>query len=87
MTYVPVLGAEQFQFPCRVIFESFCSNWFKLVSAQPPNSQAFRQKKKVVVTVFKIERLKISSALDLIMAALLKDTRGSYVCEVVVAKI
>ena len=45
MTYVPVLGAEQFYFPCRVMFDSFCSNWFKLVSAQPPNSQTFRRKK------------------------------------------
>ena len=34
VTYVPVLGDEQF--PFRVIFGSFCSNWFKLVSAQLP---------------------------------------------------
>ena len=51
MTCVPVLGDEQFQFPLRVIFGDFCSNWFKLVTAKQPNSQP---KKKVVVTLFKI---------------------------------
>ena len=44
VTCVPVLGAEQFQFPCRFVFNSFCSNWFKLVIAYPQNSQTFRQK-------------------------------------------
>ena len=46
--YVPVLWAEQFQFPCRVFFDGFCSNWFKLVFAYPPNSQTFNQKKKLL---------------------------------------
>ena len=38
VTYVPVLGAEQVQFPCRVIFYGFLagdekngSNWFLLI--------------------------------------------------------
>ena len=43
MTYVPVLGAILVSVLGN--FDSFCSNWFKLVSAQPPNSQTFRQKK------------------------------------------
>ena len=75
MTNVPVLGAEQFQFPWRVIFGDFCSNWFKLVSSNPPDSQAPNQKRKLFFTVFNIERLKISFTFDLIMATLLKDTR------------
>ena len=35
---------------CRVIFDGFGSNWFKLVSAQPPNSQIFYQKKILYFT-------------------------------------
>ena len=54
VTYVPVSGAEQFWVPCKVMFDSFCSNRFKLVSAQPPNSQTFRQKKDIVVSIIKI---------------------------------
>ena len=49
MTYVPVLGFDQFQFPCTVIFGDFYSNWFKLVSANPPNSQTFNQKRKLLL--------------------------------------
>ena len=44
MIYLPVLRAEQFQFPCKVIFSDFRSNWFNLVSANPPNSQTFNKK-------------------------------------------
>ena len=47
MTFVPVLGDEHFQFLWSVIFGNFCSNWFKLVSANPPNSQTFKQKRKL----------------------------------------
>ena len=39
VTYVPILGAEQFQFLYSVVFNSFSSNWFKLVFAHPPNNQ------------------------------------------------
>ena len=46
VTYVPVLVAEQYQFPCRVFFDGFLaedeqtgSNWFLLflLKAKPPN--------------------------------------------------
>ena len=74
MTNVSVLGAEQFQFPFRVIFDSFCSNWFKLVSAQSPNSQTSRHKKDIVVSI-KIFGPNISSSFDMIMSTALKDTR------------
>ena len=74
VTYVPVLGAEQFYFPCRVIFKGFCSNWFKLVSAQAQNSQTFNQK-DIVVTIIKIFGPTISSSFDIMMSTALKDTR------------
>ena len=43
MTYVPVLGAEQFQFPCMVIFDSFFSNWFllSLQTAKPSDKKRY----------------------------------------------
>ena len=44
VTYVPVWGALQFQFQCRVGFDGFCSNWFKLVFAHPRNGRTFNQK-------------------------------------------
>ena len=65
------LGAEQFQFSCRVIFDSFCLNWFKLVSSQP-NLQL---KKKVIVADFKFVDLITSYFFHIMMAASLKDTR------------
>ena len=75
VTYVPVLWDEQFLFPYRVIFNGLCSNWLKLVSANPPDSQTLNQKRKLFFTVFKIERLQMCLFLYLIMAALLKDTQ------------
>ena len=46
LTYVSILGAEQFQFLCNVFFfYGFFSNWFKLVPAHPWNSQTLNQKK------------------------------------------
>ena len=44
MTFVPILGYEQFWFPCRINGDGFCSNWIKLVSAHPQNRQIFKQK-------------------------------------------
>ena len=44
MTCVPVLEDEHLQFLWRVTFGNFCLNWFKLVSAKPPNSQTLNQK-------------------------------------------
>ena len=58
-----VFGAEQFQFPCRVIFDNFCSNWFKLVFAHPPNSQTFNNK-NIVVSIIKTCWWNISSFFD-----------------------
>ena len=49
---------------------------FLLVSANLPDRQPLNQKKEVVVKDFKNERLKKKLTLDLIMAALLKDTRS-----------
>ena len=43
LTCVPVLGDE---FPWRVIFGDFCSNWYQLVFANPPNSQTLSKKQK-----------------------------------------
>ena len=71
MTNVPVLGAEQFQFPCRVLFDSFCLKWFKLVSSQPN----LQPKRKVIVTDFKFVELKNSYFFHIMMAASLKDTQ------------
>ena len=71
MTYLIVLGAE---FPCRIIFHSFCSNWFKLVSAQPPNSQTFRKNKDIDITIIKIFGPNISSSFNMMMSTALKDT-------------
>ena len=50
MTCVPVLEDEQFKFPWRVILANFCSNWFKLVSANPPNSKTLKQKNSCCYT-------------------------------------
>ena len=44
------MGDEQFLLPYGVISDGFCSNWFKLISAQPPNSQTFNQKKILTST-------------------------------------
>ena len=44
------LWTIQFKFLCKVIFYCFCSNWFKLVSAQPLNSKTFNQKKVLLLT-------------------------------------
>ena len=44
---VLVLGAEQFQFPCRVIFDIFLAEdeqKTKLAFVHPPNSQTVNQK-------------------------------------------
>ena len=49
MTCVHVLVDGQFQFLWRVIFGDFFSNWFKLVSANPPNSQTLNQKRKLLL--------------------------------------
>ena len=46
----------------------------ELVSTHPPNSQTLN-KKKVVVTVFKIFGLAISFGFDLIISAWLKNTQ------------
>ena len=46
LTYVHVLRADLFQFPCAVIFNGFFKDDEqkpKLVSAHPPNSQTFKQ--------------------------------------------
>ena len=50
MTYVPILGAKQFQFPCWVIFGNVYLNWFLLIL----QTAKISTKKKVVLTVFKI---------------------------------
>ena len=48
VTYLPVLGAKQFQFPCRVIFTDFLQSMSKLVqtgfcSAKPSTKkQSYR---------------------------------------------
>ena len=61
----------------QVNFRLFRSKWFKLVSVNPPNSQTFIQKRNLLLWfVLKILGLNISLALDFIMAALLKGTRG-----------
>ena len=72
--YVFVLGAEQFQFPCSVIFDSFCSNWFKPVSAQPPIAKP-SDKKNIVFSIIKILGPNISSSFNMMMSNALKDTR------------
>ena len=41
MTFVPILGYEQFRFPCRINVDGPCSNWLKLFFAHPQNSQNF----------------------------------------------
>ena len=64
--YVPVLGTAQFQFPCRVIFD-----WFKLVSAHPPNSQPFKQKKCIIIAITKSFGSDIYSPFDVIMVTAL----------------
>ena len=64
VTDVPIFGADEFKFLCKVIFDGFCSNWFLLVSAQPQNSQSFNQKKDIVVTFIKICLPNISSSFD-----------------------
>ena len=48
MICVPVLGDEQLQFPWRVILGDFCF-WFKLVSANPPNSKTLNQKRELLL--------------------------------------
>ena len=68
MTYVPVLGAEPFQ--VAGYFLAICAqtgfNWFLLIL----QAAKLSTKKRVVATVFKIFGMKISLALDLIMAVL-----------------
>ena len=47
MTYVPVLGAEQLQFPCKVIFDNYFGEDEqkpKQLSAYLLNSQTLNQK-------------------------------------------
>ena len=44
-TYLPVFLGQAIEVSVQDIFYDFCLNWFKLVSAQPPNSQTFNQKK------------------------------------------
>ena len=77
VTYVPPLGAEQFQFPCRVCFNRFLAEDEqkpKLVSAHPQNSQTVNQKKSCCWTdqYFSTEYFCL---FDKIMATLLKATR------------
>ena len=70
VAYVPVLMAEQFQIPCRVISNGFLAEneqtglyWFLL-------SQTFNQK----YTDFEFFVSKNVNVLDVMMAASLKDT-------------
>ena len=72
---LPVLGVELFQFLCKVVFNGFCSNWFKLVLAHPPNSQNFNQKKIFFFFYHKIFGFDISSFYDMIVCTALKDTQ------------
>ena len=74
MAYVPVSGAEQFQFPCMVVFNGFYSNWFKLVLARPPYGQTFNQT-NIFVSTIKIFGYSIFSFFDMIMSTALKVTQ------------
>ena len=83
----PVLGhllvAEQFQFPCRVIIDTFCLNWMKLFFANPPNSQTLHQKS----TLF--SQFKKNLGWKFLWPCWLlcwRIHRGSYVCKVAVSK-
>ena len=72
MTCAPVLVDEQIQFPWRVVFGNFCSNWFKMVSANPANSQTLNQKRKLLLLFSRLMGWKLVWPWSL---PLLKDTQ------------
>ena len=55
--YVPILGANKFQFICVQISDGFLAEDQqkpKLLSSHPPNSQTFNQKRMVLLSPSKL---------------------------------
>ena len=87
VTYVPVLGAEQFQLPCRVISDGFSSEDEQTGSNLYLLSQTFNQKGKFVLWISSVLYRTFLISLIWWWLPHWRTHGGSYVFEVVVTKI
>ena len=69
-----------------IFFCNYCSNLFKLVSANPPNSQTLNQKRKLLLHFSRLVGWKFAWPWSWSCLPCWRTHRGSYVCEVVIAK-